>query len=73
MNPFVMSIEPMEGAVYQYGFHLGTDEKIARQLIVEKFHALNNSGQLTRTIALMRNRKIVDVYDHFGWASEREF
>lgn len=62
---FTMSIEPVDGPTFVHGFHLGTIENIARQLCEERFHC--NCGcayhPQARTIALIRNRRIVDVYD----------
>lgn len=31
-SPFVLSIEPTGKPAYQHGFHLGTDEPLARQI-----------------------------------------
>ena len=77
VSPFCLSIEPTEGKTFQYGFHLGTDERLARVIAVEKFQQRNAAGAerpelFTRTVALMRNRRIVDVYDG-RWSSEYGF
>ena len=32
MNLFTLSIETTVGNCHQYGFHIGTDEKLARQI-----------------------------------------
>lgn len=62
-QPFTLSIErTLDGQVRQHGFHLGTDERLARQIAEEKFHALNAAGMFTRTVALMRAGKMVDCY-----------
>jgi hypothetical protein len=60
--PFCLSIETTSGKSEQYGFHLGTDEKLARQIAEEKFNARVRHGLPVVTVALMR-RKIVDVFD----------
>jgi hypothetical protein len=69
---FTLSIEPVEGTSFQYGFHLGTIESTAREIAVEKFHARNANGMATRTVALMREGKIFDCYDG-RWSSEYGF
>ena len=61
--PFCLSIETAPGKSEQYGFHLGTDEKLARQIAEEKFTLRVANGLPVVTVALMRNRKIVDVFD----------
>ncbi len=61
--PFCLWIETTPGKSVQHGFHLGTDEKLARQIAEEKFNARVEHGLPVVTVALMRNRKIVDVFD----------
>lgn len=74
--PYIMSIEYEHGKSVVDGFHLGTDEKIARELIVERFHGRlrsYNAGwsqMFTVTIALMLDNRIVDVYDGTSWAND---
>ncbi len=71
-NPtFVLSIEDTAGHSFQHPFHLGTDEKLARQIAVEKFQARVQYGLPVVTVALMRGNKMVDCYDGV-WASERD-
>jgi len=67
---FVLSIEPVEGATFQHGFHLGTDAKVARDIAAETFHARNKNNMPTRTVALMRGSKMFDCYDGVSWSSE---
>lgn len=62
-EPFILSIEPTGGKAFIHGFHLGTDERLARQIAVEKFNARNAAGMWTTTVALIRGRKLVAVYD----------
>jgi hypothetical protein len=67
-DPFVLSIEPTEGQSFVHGFHLGTQEPLARQIAEERFHARNKAGMWTRTVALMRSGRMVDCYDG-RWSS----
>jgi hypothetical protein len=62
-SPFVLSIETTSGQSIQHGFHLGTDERLAREIAAEKFHARVRHGLPVVTVALLRDRKLVDVYD----------
>jgi hypothetical protein len=61
--PFLLSIEPTGGKSFLHGFHLGTDERLARMLAEERFHNRNAAGEHTCTVALIRDRRIVAVYD----------
>ena len=70
-KPYLMSIEPWEGDAFVNGFHLGTIERVARDLCEERFQGRNAANMPTRTIALIRDRRIVDVYDG-KWASDYE-
>lgn len=67
-SPFTLSIEPTDGAAFQHGYHLGTDEAVARSIAVERFNGRNAYGLHTRTVALMRAGRIVDVFDGV-WSS----
>lgn len=69
MQPFTLSIEETHGKSVQYGFHLGTDEKLARKIAEEKFHARVKYNIPVVTVALMRNKKMIDCYNG-KWASE---
>ncbi len=62
-SPFTLSIEPTGKPAFQHGFHLGTDERVARQFAEEIFRTRNNTHRDTCTVALIRDRKIVDIYD----------
>lgn len=62
-NPFTLSIEPTGGKAFVHGFHLGTDEAVAREIAVEMFHGRNKAGDYTCTVALIRDNAIVDIYD----------
>jgi hypothetical protein len=67
--PYVLSIEPVAGKAFQHGFHLGTDLALAKTLAAEMFVGRNNYGMPTRTVALKRDGRIVDVFDG-RWSSE---
>lgn len=80
IEPFILSIEPVTGTVFQYGFHLGTDETVARSIAEEKFHARNLSplkndqhgnSMATRTVALIQCGKLIAVYDGAEWRKHR--
>ena len=61
-QPFILSIETAPGQSQKYGFHLGTDERLARQIAEEKFHSRANNGLPVVTVALLRDGKMVDCY-----------
>jgi hypothetical protein len=60
---FTLSIEETAGNSFLHGFHLGTDERLARQIAEEVFNARVKYGQPIVTVALIRDRKLVDVFD----------
>jgi len=68
---FTLSIEPTEGRAFQHGFHLGTIETIARREAEDRFNGRNASGLYTRTVALIRDGRIVDVFDGSWSKGER--
>lgn len=84
-TPYMMSIEPVGERGFRYGFHLGTDLKVARDCVVDRFNGRNamakeipgsvdSNGRpmATQTIALLDAKgKIVDVYDG-TWRSDAE-
>ncbi len=61
--PFILSIETTSGVSHQHGFHLGTDETLARQIAEERFHGRVAAGLPVVTVALLRDHRIVDVFD----------
>jgi hypothetical protein len=69
-STFTLSIEPTGKPAYQHGFHLGTEETLARKIAEEIFTGRNAVGQFTCTVALLRDRRIVDIYDG-TWQSDR--
>lgn len=70
-STFTLSIEPIEGRAYQHGYHLGTIESVARKCAEDIYWSKRKSGGV-RTVALMRDRKIFDVFDG-EWSSDRWF
>ncbi len=58
-----LSIEPTGKPAFVHGFHLGTDEKLARQIAEEMFAGRNSRGEWTCTVALIRDRKILAIYE----------
>lgn len=62
-QPFILSIQPVAGASFQHGFHLGTDEAVARRIAEERFENRNLLGMHTRSVALIRDDEIWGVYD----------
>lgn len=70
MTTFTLSIEPVGGSAFQHPYHLGTDERIAREFAEEIFRNRVETGRPTVTVALIRDRRIVDVFDG-SWDSDR--
>ena len=71
-STFTLSIEPTEGPSFVNGFHLGAIEAVARKEAEDRFHGRNAWGLHTRTVALILDRRIFDVYDG-RWSSESGF
>lgn len=79
--PYHLSIEPTEGESFMYGYHLGTDLRVARACAEEIAHKRTwfaGRGNVTiRTVALMTaDRQIVDVCEggeKGRWASDAEY
>ena len=67
MGPFLLSLESLDGAVRRHGFHLGTQEGVARRIAEEAFGARRD----LRTVALMRDGRLFDTFDG-GWSSDAE-
>lgn len=71
MTIYLMSIEKTPGQSQVSGFHLGTDEDLARSLVVERFYARVAAHLPVVTIALMDNtKKVLDVFTGNGWSSQ---
>lgn len=62
MTIYEMSVETGEGPCFRPGFHLGTDERQARELIVERFAGRVAWELPVVTIALCDGPKVLDVY-----------
>ena len=75
-SPYTLSVEPENGPTFQMGFHVGTREVIARREaeLVYRRRILTHLGHVSpgqiRTVALMLDGRVVDVYDEDGWLSE---
>lgn len=66
---FTMTIEPVTGGpAVEHGFHLGTDETVARQLAEERCR--HGVAPEARTVALHRDGRIIDVFDGGEWQSD---
>ncbi len=65
---FTMSIEPLEGSTYQHGFHLGTIEGVARQVVESHWKA--GVVERFRSLGLIRGGNLFDVFDG-EWANDR--
>lgn len=75
---YSLSIKPVDGEAFIYGFNLGTDIAIAMRIAAEKYHARNlYADSQTESVAIVDirgfvrgnlNIKIIDVYDG-SWAS----
>lgn len=75
-DPFIASIETSAGT-FQYGFHLGTDPRVARQEAERLFknppsHRMQ-TGSYVISVALMMNRKMYDCFDGHEWESQRDY
>ena len=70
VQPFTLSIEDVAGHSFQYGFHLGTDEKLARQIAEEKFRGRVQFGLPVVTVALFCGAKMVDCFLGDCWQSQ---
>lgn len=68
---FTLSIEPTGKPCFVHGFHLGTHEAVARKIAEDAFHARNARGECICTVALIRDRRVFDVYDG-TWRSSDE-
>jgi hypothetical protein len=81
MSPFTLSVETNAGT-FQHGFHLGTDERLARELVEGYFRnvdaaALAYIGRAPKgathvvTVALKRDGYLFDVFDG-AWLGDGE-
>jgi hypothetical protein len=70
---FTLSIETTIHPAFQAPYHVGTDERIARQCAEETFQNRKwfaDYGRVTiRTVALMRDGRVFDVFDG-DWMSD---
>ena len=70
MSPFLASIETFDHGTFTYGFHLGTDERVARQLCEDLIRLAHFKGRScrVRTVGLMRDGALFDTFDG-AWLS----
>jgi uncharacterized protein (UPF0254 family) len=71
-EPFILSVEPCKGETYKHGYHLGTDEKVAKEFAQEVFKRVNTETGCY-TVALMRNGRIFDVFDGRDWINDGDY
>ena len=69
MSTFSLSIEPVIGKSFQYGFHLGTDEKLARQIAEEKFLPATRPACSRGRSRSFAKARLVDCF-YGQWQSE---
>lgn len=69
-EPFVLSIEDYEGHCFQHGFHLGTQEPLARQMAEEIYQGRVSMGLPVVTVALKRQGKLHDVFMGDRWNND---
>ena len=67
---FTASVETVEGQSFQYPWHLGTQEPMARSCVEEVFARRLRAKVPVLTIALKFDGKIVDVFDGKDWSSD---
>jgi hypothetical protein len=67
---FTASVEFGEGQSFQYPWHLGTIESIARQCVEDIYARRLGAKALVRTIALVFDGHIIDVFDGDDWQSD---
>jgi hypothetical protein len=58
---FILSLEDKPGHSTVHGFHLGTIERIAREIVQDKMRTCRENGWPMITMALIRDGKIFDV------------
>ena len=72
---YTISIEPVDGETFKYGYHLGTDERVARfevegMFVRRTWWIGQGYGNVeVKTIGLWHDGKLVDVYDG-SWNSD---
>lgn len=66
---FTASVETDAGT-YRHGYHLGTQEDLARNIIEEIARGAPRMGTRIVTVALMKDGKIEDVYDGRDWVND---
>jgi hypothetical protein len=68
---FILSIEETEGKSRQHGYHLGTDEPLARQIVEEKMRYFVEHNLPIISMALIKDCKTVDtLYSDGVWYND---
>jgi hypothetical protein len=68
--PYTMSIETKPGETYQHGFHLGTIERTAREIVQDKMRTCRENDWPAVTMGLLWDGKLVDtLYRDGTWHS----
>ena len=60
---FIETIGPFGYQIHPHSFHLGTNERLARQIAEEMFNTKVYRGMPIVTVALRRKDKVVSCYD----------
>jgi hypothetical protein len=64
---FTASVETTEFTSFQYPWHLGTIERVARDCVENIFRSRVKAEVPVLTVALMYDQKIFDVWDGKEW------
>lgn len=59
-----------DAGTYQHGYHLGTIETIARACVWDISKMRPKNGTHIKTVALIFDGRIIDVFDGKEWMSE---
>ena len=68
---FTASIETTHGVSHQHPWHLGTQEPMARTIVMEIYANHLKWERPVLTVALMFDGKIIDVFDGKDWTNDR--
>ena len=70
---YILSLEREPGVTVFHGFHLGTIERLARQICEEKMRTCRENDLPMLTMGLMQDGKLVDTLYRSGvWHSDAE-
>lgn len=57
---YCLFIEPYSGNTYQYGYHLGTDLRVAKIIAQERYFA---NSEIVRSVSLVLSGKTIDTFN----------